>query len=324
MKKVLFCLSIFSTSFVFCSNALAASPEHKSISTLIASELTDPDQSAVNNANKKSSAKVSEQSKKAEQMTLEQEPTKSNAEDRPFALMLYRPTYILPVYYTGSPDAEVYQGNTPDNQKIKNLEFKAQLSFQVPVIKDLFNYNSLSLDAAYTQLSYWQFYASSQFFRETDYEPELFIQEKLPDDQTLSVGVDHESNGRGGELERSWNRTYINYAITKDNWKFAVRPWMLIFQDESSDLHNPDIAKFLGYGWIVTSYKFHNQTISLMLRNNMESGFKRGAEEVDWSIPIHNHFNFFVQGFSGYGQSLIEYNHYTNSIGFGLSLNNWM
>ncbi len=301
---------------------------NQQISAAIASELSEQDQSAdaqtSADINKKSAAKKVSDPEKIQQMTLEQEPSKADGNNRPFALMLYRPTYILPVYYTGSPDAAVYNGNTPDNQKVKNLEFKAQLSFQVPVFKNLFGYDSLSLDAAYTQLSYWQFYASSQFFRETDYEPELFIQKKLPDDQTISIGVDHESNGRGGELERSWNRAYLNYGITKDNWKLSVRPWMLIFQDESSDLHNPDIAKYLGYGWIVGSYKFHNQTISLMLRNNMESGFKRGAEELDWSIPIHNHFNFFVQGFSGYGQSLIEYNHYTNSIGFGLSLNNWM
>lgn len=317
MKKVLFCL--FLVCLTQYSLAEVVAPDKNLTAVVTSDSSKSSDSVAVLSADKSIKKAVPE---KKSQITLSQNNSTTNTSDRPFALMLYRSNYILPVYYTGTPDAEVYVGNTPDNQKIKNLEFKAQLSFQVPVIKNLFNYDSLSLNAAYTQLSYWQFYASSQFFRETDYQPELFLQKKLTNNQALAVGVDHESNGRGGELERSWNRAYLDYSLIEDNWKFSVRPWVLIFQDESSDLHNPDIASFLGYGWIESSYTFHNQTVSLMLRNNMESGFRRGAEELDWSIPIHNHFNFFIQGFSGYGQSLIEYNHYTNSVGFGLSLNN--
>lgn len=241
----------------------------------------------------------------------------------PLGLSLYRPTYALPFYYTGTPDQSVYGQSTPLSQKINNLEFKAQISFQIPIVRDLLNDSSLSLNAAYTQLSYWQFYVRSQYFRETDYEPELFLSKKLANDQQVDLGVDHQSNGRGGDLERSWNRAYVNYSLSGIDWMVNVRPWIPIFKAESINLHNRDIMSYMGYGWVVGTYKFHKQTISLMVRNELESGFSRGAEEIDWTFPLLGRLNFMVQGFSGYGQSLIEYNHYTNSIGVGIALNNW-
>ena len=51
-------------------------------------------------------------------------------------------------------------------------EFKAQLSMMVPIIPRLFHNPNASIDIAYTQLNYWQVYAKSQYFRETNYEPE--------------------------------------------------------------------------------------------------------------------------------------------------------
>ena len=53
---------------------------------------------------------------------------------------------------------------------------------------------------------------------------------------------------------------------------------------------------------------------------NIESGMKRGAVEVDYTIPLLNNMSMMLQYFNGYGQSLIEYNHRTQSVGIGFSL----
>lgn len=248
----------------------------------------------------------------------------------PFDFSLYEPTYILPFYYTAYPDYAVYQGNTPDNQTIDKEEVNYQLSFKVPLWRDMFSWPD-SLDVFYTQDSFWQLYNSSAFFRETNYEPGIFLNNEvdkyLGDGwqlESIDIGAMHQSNGRGGELERSWNRAYFDTNFTKGNWLISIQPWYPIFKSESIAEHNPNITKYLGYGQELAAYNYDNNTFSFACRNVVESGFARGAEWLTWSFPlIHRNIKGYVYVFSGYGQSLIEYNHYTNSVGIGITINDW-
>lgn len=242
-----------------------------------------------------------------------------------FSLSFYKPTYVLPFYYTQFPDQEVYCDHTPENQSLKPYEVKYQLSFKAPLWENIFN-NPITLYLAYSQLSYWQAYNKSAFFRETNYEPEVFIANNVNwpfmKINFINLGASHQSNGRGGELERGWDRLYLETILGQANWTVSLKTWYPI-PDTMLNTYNPNIAKFLGYERILVSYKYHNQVFSLEVRNAPESGFQRGAEEFTWSFPLINHFSGYVQVFSGYGQSLIEYNHYTNSIGVGIALSNW-
>lgn len=248
-----------------------------------------------------------------------------------FAIAFYKPTYIMPYYYTGSPYNQIYQYNTPNNEKISHNEVKYQLSFKVPVWKNIFNY-PMSLYIAYTQLSYWQAYNnSSAFFRETDYEPELFIANEinLPlfrdwKINFLNVGAIHQSNGLGDSLERSWNRIYLELLVSSNgNLMISLKPWIVI-HDSTMQRYNPNITNYLGYAQFLIAYKFHGQVFSLSTHNIIQSGGKHATFEGAWSFPITTHLNGYLQVFSGYGQSLIEYDHHTNSIGIGISLSNWI
>ena len=244
--------------------------------------------------------------------------------DNPFAIAFYKPNYVLPFYYTFSPYKNVYTGNTPNNQSISSQEFKAQFSFMVPLWSNVVGKDS-AVNLGYTQQMYWQFYAKSQYFRETNYQPEIFISKKINDYLLTNLGIEHQSNGRGGDLERSWNRAYINFAFSQDNFALSLRPWILLFQGSSSDLHNKDIADYMGHGELLISYKTsHDINFSLSMRNNLESSFKHGTNELSVSFPLLKKVRAYVQIFSGYGQSLIEYNHYTNAIGFGIALSDWI
>lgn len=240
-----------------------------------------------------------------------------------YGIVLYEPTYILPFYYTGSPYQSIYTGTTPDDQPIMQEELKMQWSLKIPIWNNMFS-SSFSLDASYTQLSYWQVYAKSQYFRETDYELALFVSKNFMRNWLGNVGIVHQSNGRGGDLERSWNRLFFQVEFSGTAWIVGVKPWILIMKSESSDLHNPNIEDYLGYGKIFASYKFARQEVSLMFRNVLESGLSRGTVELDYAFPIHGLIEGYVQFFSGYGQSLIEYDHYTNSFGVGIVINNWI
>ncbi|MBW1838234.1 MAG: phospholipase A, partial [Deltaproteobacteria bacterium] len=70
----------------------------------------------------------------------------------------------------------------------------------------------------------------------------------------------------------------------------------------------------------------NRHTFSLMLRNNLESGFKRGAVEAGWSFPLwkYKYFKGYMQYFSGYGESMIDYNRYVNRIGIGILLSDFL
>lgn len=244
----------------------------------------------------------------------------------PLGILFYQPTYIMPFYYTGNPDEDVYTGQTPDNQQVKNEEFKFQFSFQLPVWRDMFTvlHRPVSLYASYTQLSYWQFYAKSQYFRETNYEPEIFLTSNFFKNWLARLGFNHQSNGRGGATERSWNRIFLTVNVSRGHWLFSVEPWLLVFKADSSDIHNRDIADYLGHEQFVVAYKFDNRVeLSLMVRNVERFG-SRMTEQAAISIPVTKHMNLYFQVFHGFGQSLLEYQQKTTSAGVGISLSNWL
>ncbi|PIZ04380.1 MAG: phospholipase [Gammaproteobacteria bacterium CG_4_10_14_0_8_um_filter_38_16] len=243
--------------------------------------------------------------------------------DKPL-VSTYKPIYILPFYYTETP-SPIYIGTTPDNQKIQNTEFKFQLSFRAPIAKALFRKKN-TIYLAYTQDSFWQAYNNSPFFRENDYEPQIFMENKIKwhllpkfPITRLDFGAIHQSNGRGGIFERSWNRLYGEVLFKRGHFSVAVKGWY-IFHDPAYEMHNPDIQHYMGYGNLLLSYYYKQQIISLESYNNAESGFKRGSFIVNYSFPLVHKIKGFLQFFSGYGQSLIEYNHRTNAFGIGIAI----
>ena len=138
----------------------------------------------------------------------------------------YHPNYIMPYYYTQSPDQE-FDNINPSGTPIKRNEFKFQLSIQVPVFHHIF-FPGDGFSFAYTQMSYWQAYSQSAYFRETNYEPELFYY--VPDIkrfhgiklERLQMGFYHQSNGRGGENERKEEMTRQHRGYNLESSKAYV------------------------------------------------------------------------------------------------------
>jgi len=247
----------------------------------------------------------------------------------PFLVSFYKPTYVLPFYYNVTSPALPNKSAIPDQQKLQNTEFKFQISFKVPVWRQIFGLPT-NLYAAYTQNSFWQAYSSSPFFRDTNYEPEIFLANDIDvalfggwRSKLVNVGAVHQSNGRGGDLERTWNRLYLETTLAKDNWMITLKPWY-IFHGSSFTEHNANMGDYMGHGQIVVAYKYDGHTFALMDRNSFESGFKRGALEFTWSYPLLTKVKGYVQVFSGYGQSLVDYNRYTNGVGIGFALSDWI
>jgi phospholipase A1 len=247
--------------------------------------------------------------------------------------MAHRPNYILLASYNPNPNNEPWREVSGDpNLELDNVEAQFQLSIKVPLGVDLFN-NKMDIFAAYTVRSFWQVYNGdySAPFRETNYEPEAWLQFR-PDwtfwgikNVANLIGFAHQSNGRNEPISRSWNRLYANFVFEKGNLAFSFKPWYRFSEDEEDD-NNPDITDYMGHFHILAAYKWRGHTFSLMSRNNLESGFSKGAVEGTWSFPLGNYkyLKGYVQGFTGYGQSLIDYNSNESSIGIGFAITDWL
>ncbi len=252
---------------------------------------------------------------------------------KPFTLMPHKPNYmLLGAYNFDGYDAELSRlhFNDPERQ-FDDIEAQFQISLKIPLGINVFH--SFDVYAAYTNRSFWQVFNSeiSSPFRETNHEPEAWIQftpgrEFLGFTNSANIlGIVHQSNGRGGVLSRSWNRVYANFVFQRGNFVLGFKPWIRISEDSATD-DNPDITHYLGHAELRAAYKWNKHVFSLMSRNQLESGFDRGALELGWSFPLgsYPYMKAYIQYFRGYGESLIDYNQHVNRIGIGVSLTDWL
>ena len=247
-----------------------------------------------------------------------------------FSILPHRTNYLLPVTYNTSPNRKVYATAPGGPENLDNLEVKFQISLKTPVWDHIFGDNG-TLYVAYTQLAFWQAYNSeaSSPFREINFEPEIFLAYRTGyhflgiTSQAVTLGLNHQSNGRSDPLSRSWNRVVADFVFSVGKTYVDLRPWYRIPEKANND-DNPDIEDYLGYGELFLLHKFGNQTVSLMLRNNLQPSRNRGAVQVDWSFPLGEKFKGYVQYFNGYGESLIDYNHASNRLGVGVMLTDWL
>ena len=250
--------------------------------------------------------------------------------DLAYILTPHRPNYLLPVTYNSSMNTRVYDGTGAENVNLDNVEVKFQLSVKYMLLDNLVNNNG-DFYIAYTNLSYWQAYNSdiSSPFRDTNHEPEAWFQWEINREirgiraKFMQFGIWHQSNGRAEPLSRSWNRLYSDIVFEKGDLAFGIKPWYRIPEDKADD-NNPDIAKYFGYGELYVVYKKKGNTVSLMLRNNLRSTHNKGAIEIGWSFPLSRKLKGYIQYFNGYGQTILDYNHPGNTIGFGLALSDFL
>lgn len=245
-----------------------------------------------------------------------------------YAIMMHRSNYILPVAYNDSPNRSPFQDNST-GEDIENTEVKFQLSLKVKLWQDILG-RDVDLWFGYTQKSFWQFYdfAESAPFRETNYEPEVLLNFrtnfKLPGltCRTISVGFNHQSNGRSEPYSRSWNRIVGNLGFERERLTLLLNMWYRIPESDEKD-DNPDLDDYVGYGELWGYYFWNGHRFGAMLRNNLKLSDNRGAFQLEWSIPLTDKVGFYIQYYNGYGESLLDYNHSVNRIGAGVSLINW-
>jgi phospholipase A1/A2 len=242
-----------------------------------------------------------------------------------YNISLYRQNYLQIARYTDRVNEEpfipFFEATGEPDQELDSTEARFQISFKTRLWAS--ENRRWGFWAAYTQQSQWQIYNDdlSRPFRETNYEPELMLAFR-PDVsfggfnwKLFNFGYVHQSNGRTDITSRSWDRLYMRFGIERGNFALFIRPWAVL-EDED----NPDITDYYGDGDITAFYKWRDHSFTLMGRGNVDTG--KGAAQFTWtSPPILGGVRGYVQVFSGYGDSMIDYNWRQNAIGIGFALN---
>lgn len=239
-----------------------------------------------------------------------------NESFNPLGISSYKMNYFLPFAYSFNSLGT----------KNKKIEMKFQISVKKRLFEDFLGFDE-KYYIGYTQASWWQNYSHSSPFRETNYQPEFFVDFPLYFKDykffnNLRLGFLHESNGKGDEnLEsRSWNRIYLSTAILYHRFLFVPRLWYRIAENKEDD-DNPAILHYMGNFDVNLAYLGEDYFINLMLRNNLKFKANKGATQLDVGYDIFNNgIYWYLQYFNGYGESLIDYNKHLQRLSTGFLL----
>lgn len=252
-----------------------------------------------------------------------------------FVVKQYKPLYLLGKLSSDvnrMPQSDSPGRSSTEEIPLNKTELKFQLSLKTKIIDNILG-EKLGGDlwGGYTQTSYLQLFNTnmSRPFRESNYEPELIFIVPVKyrlfglGGVFLGVGVNHQSNGRSNPLSRSWNRIIAQVALEGKHTSVVFKPWWRIQESAEVD-DNPGIENYVGRGELLLAYNKGIHHLSGIARHSMNFGNNNhGSVQIDYSIKIKDNLKFHTQFFTGYGESLIDFNHRQTIIGIGISLTDW-
>lgn len=266
------------------------------------------------------------------------ELTEAEKRDR-FVFRSYLPSFFLPVHFTSNINSQPQSPGkelSPSNNNYRQLEAKIQMSLRTKLATGVLLPNA-DIWFTFTQRSMWQLWNTedSAPFRSTDYQPELIyiipLSKSLGDlgdgwrIRLLQLGIAHQSNGQSEPFSRSWNKIYGGLALDKGefglNWRYHQR----ISEDQEDD-DNPDLIDYIGSHELTATWLPGLSTAMLVWRNDL-SNISQGSWQLDMSYPVDTSkldgLRWHLQLFSGYGETLLDYNIRQHSVGIGVMLFNF-
>jgi phospholipase A1 len=264
-----------------------------------------------------------------------------------FGIRGYRPislSWIGSDSVNGQPNSPA-PGHTADAAlPFKTTETRIGLSIRTKIAQGLLTQDQPlirdSLWFGYSQQSNWQIFSGdlSRPFRTTDHEPELIY--IYPSDAALpggwrlrysGISLNHQSNGQPLPLSRSWNRTVLMAGMEYDQ-RFHVegKLWYRL-PEAAEDDDNPDIADLIGRAELAGFWRVNpDNTLRLTLRHSLRAN-SNGSVHLEWLkklgdsgfVGSNSGLRFHTQLFSGYGDSLVDYNRRRTVLSVGLSLVDW-
>jgi phospholipase A1 len=261
-----------------------------------------------------------------------------------FGLRSYRPliaSVVVGDTVNRQPTSENPANNATTAIDYRSKEMRLQLSVRSKLAQGLFTPASSnasdSIWFAYSQQSYWQLFTPdiSRPFRSTDHEPELMYVHPL--DASAAgwrlryggVGVVHHSNGQSLPYSRSWNRAYLMAGADSGPFTLQGRIWQRIDEDPAKD-DNPRISDYFGRAELLATWHANpNNLFTATVRHSL-GGTSRGSLRLEWFRTLWDDndgspggLQLHTQIFSGYGDTLLDYNRRRSVFSIGVSLAEW-
>ncbi|KIH78078.1 Outer membrane phospholipase A [Geoalkalibacter ferrihydriticus] len=186
---------------------------------------------------------------------------------------------------------------------------------------------------AYTQTTFYDLKEASTPFEDTSYKPEIFFITENLDSRPQSMqgffiktGLQHESNGRGGDMSRSTNFLYVRpmtIFYSEDSGlglMLAARAWTYV--NNSRD-HNPDLHRYRGYFELETKL---GKDDFIVVGAKLRWASQGASVQVDATYPLHRLVSgnldlfFHVQYVNALAENLLDYQSRTESLRLGLAL----
>jgi outer membrane phospholipase A len=233
--------------------------------------------------------------------------------------------------FSGHEPIYFLYGPNPEDVKFQ-IGFKYHvLNSDGPIVSRWPLLNGLHL--GYTQTSFWDLESASQPFDDTSYRPEIFLlqadlhQGWLPQTGRLDfqTGLQHQSNGQGGEANRSLNIAYAQPILTfgdPQQHALTVAPRVFAYLSRASE--NNDIENYRGYAELLLKIgRWDGAELATTLRKGTRAG--KGSWQMDFSTPIGEllldnlDLFFHAQFFTGYSESLLRYDESDTRLRLGFS-----
>lgn len=201
----------------------------------------------------------------------------------------------------------------------------ADVSFQISLRLQLFTVKDTYIFATYTQKCFWDVFEESLPFRDTNFNPGLWCSTPVAKSSRwgglLFVGVEHESNGRGGDASRSWNYVTAAYMTRPwERWQFELRLWGGYYDRKG----NPDWFRYRGFGLVAATYSSLDERFIASAAINPSNRFR------NWNVRAEFMWRFskrddrlpylFVQYRCGYCENMLEYNRWSSIFRVGIAI----
>jgi outer membrane phospholipase A len=194
---------------------------------------------------------------------------------------------------------------------VVNAKFQISLRYQL--------YKPLHI--SYTQTSLWDLESDSKPFYDSAYKPRVWVGEdhlfapgwcaNLGGD----AGLGHESNGKSGTDSRSINIAFVRPRARwgdSRGWHLDVEPMTYLYLEKED---NPDIQRYRGYCDLVVALAGpHGMQFAATLRKGADHRLYVGSAQLDLSYDVGRLMGtrggpyLQLQGFTGYGESIVDYN----------------